>query len=167
MTINLNTGSVQTPSPQYLESGMTYDGGVLTEYNDTTASEAVVYPSEHRKLLVVEPKTMIVVTGYNLDSNTTVKFRKVLRSNGVPIQGTGGCCPTMTISHSIRLYSTELPCWVLDNSCPIFVIKTPGCYELDVNGDAIDVVVTAMSFPMQEVNECRQIMNKTTTSDGA
>lgn len=153
MTINLNTGSVQVPRKPHLGLGVAKAVGALTEYNDTTPAETVVYPSEHRQLLIVEPMTMLVVTGYNLDDITSVIFRKVLRSHGVPVQGTAGCCPTMTISHSIRLHSTELPCWKLNRCLPVFVVKTPGCYEIDVTGDNANVVVTAMAFPMQEVND--------------
>lgn len=57
------------------------------------------------------------------------------------------------IAHSIRLHSVELSCWVLDKCNPIFIVKTPGSYEIDVVGEYADVVVTAMAFPMQEVND--------------
>lgn len=78
---------------------------------------------------------------------------KILRSHGVPAQGSNGCCPTITIGHSVRLHSVELPCWVLDRCNPIFIVKTPGNYEIDVIGASADVVVTAMSFETQEVND--------------
>jgi len=154
MTINLDTGSVQVPRHPSHNHGLGKSFvGTVTEYNDTTPSEAVVFPSTDRRLLLVEPNTMLVVTGYNFNDTTKVSFRKVLRSNGIPAQGTADCCPSITIAHSIRLHSVELPCWVLDKCNPIFIIKTPGSYEIDVVGEYADVVVTAMAFPMQEVND--------------
>lgn len=154
MTINLDTGSVQVPRHPSRNHGLGKSFmGTVTEYNDTTPSETVVFPSTDRRLLLVEPNTMLVVTGYNFNNTTKVSFRKVLRSNGIPAQGTADCCPSITIAHSIRLHSVELPCWVLDKCNPIFVIKTPGSYEIDVVGGYADVVVTAMAFPMQEVNK--------------
>lgn len=154
MTINLDTGSVQVPRHPSRNHGLGKSFvGTVTEYNDTTPSEAVVFPSTDRRLLLVEPNTMLVVTGYNLNDTTKVSFRKVLRSNGIPAQGTADCCPSITIAHSIRLHSVELPCWALDKCNPIFIVKTPGSYEIDVVGEYADVVVTAMSFPMQEVND--------------
>ena len=153
MTINLNTGSVQVPKAPHSYPNTGQTAFKKEEYNDTTPAEMVVFPSEHRRILVVEPKTMLVVTGYNLDSQTKVSFRKILRSNGVPAQGSNGCCPTITVGHSVRLHSVELPCWVLDRCNPIFIVKTPGNYEIDVIGASVDVVVTAMQFDMQEVND--------------
>ena len=153
MSINLNTGSVQVPKAPHSYPNTGHTAFKKEEYIDTTPTEMVVFPSEHRRILVVEPKTMLVVTGYNLDSQTKVSFRKILRSNGVPAQGSNGCCPTITVGHSVRLHSVELPCWVLDRCNPIFIIKTPGNYEIDVIGASADVVVTAMQFDMQEVND--------------
>lgn len=149
--INLDTGSIQVPTST--QTGVGGFVGKVSEFNDTTPSEMVVFPSKERRILVVEPNTMAVVTGYNLDTNTKVVFRKILRSNGIPAQGSAGCCPSVTIAHSVRLHSVELPCWRLDKCNPVFVVKTPGSYELDVTGSYADVVVTAMAFPMQEVNE--------------
>ena len=153
MTINLDTGSVQVPRHPSRNHGLGKSFvGTVTEFNDTTPAEAVVFPSTDRRLLLVEPNTMMVVTGYNLNDTTKVSFRKVLRSNGIPAQGTADCCPSITITHSIRLHSVELPCWVVNKCNPIFVVKTPCSYEIDVICDYADVVVTAMAFPMQEVN---------------
>lgn len=154
MTINLNTGTIQAPSLPDGQVGLGFSArGQVTVYDDTTPSESVVYPSSVRRLLLVEPKHMMIVTGYNLAKNTKVVFKKVLRSNGIPAQGTADCCPSITLANTIRLHSVELPCWLLDKCNPVFVIKTPGSYEIDVVGDYADVVVTAMAFPMQEVNE--------------
>lgn len=152
MTINLNTGSVQVPKAPHSYPNTGQTAFKKEEYNDTTPAEMVVFPSEHRRILVVEPKTMLVVTGYNLDSQTKVSFRKILRSNGVPAQGSNGCCPTITIGHSVRLHSVELPCWYINKDNPIFVVQTPGNYELDVIGSSADVVATAMSFEQQPIN---------------
>ena len=105
MTINLNTGSVQVPKAPHSYPNTGQTAFKKEEYNDTTPAEMVVFPNEHRRILVVEPKTMLVVTGYNLDSQTKVSFRKILRSNGVPAQGSNGCCPTITVGHSVRLHS--------------------------------------------------------------
>lgn len=153
MTINLDTGSIQGGLVPHPSLGVVQVTGNLIETDDTTPSETIVYPSEHRQLLVVEPASILVVTGYNLGTNSKVLFRKTLRSQGIPISGTASCCPTMTVAHAVRLHSTEIPCWSLEQGRPIFVIKTPGCYELDVIGDNIEVVVTAMTFPAQEVND--------------
>lgn len=153
VSINLNTGSVQVPKAPHSYPNVGQTAFKKEEYNDTTPAEMVVFPSEHRRILVVEPKTMLVVTGYSLDSQTKVSFRKILRSNGVPAQGSNGCCPTITVGHSVRLHSVELPCWVLNNCNPVFIVKTPGNYEIDVIGASVDVVVTAMQFDMQEVND--------------
>lgn len=153
MSINLNTGSIQVPKAPHSYPNVGQTAFKKEEYNDTTPSEMVVFPSEHRRILVVEPKTMLVVTGYNIDKETKVLFRKILRSNGVPAQGTNGCCPVITVGHSVRLHSAELPCWVLDNCNPVFIIKTPGNYEIDVIGVSADVVVTAMRFDMQDCND--------------
>lgn len=153
MPINLNTGSIQVPKVSHTHANAGMVAAKFVEYNDTTPSEMMVFPSEHRRILVVEPKTMLIVTGYNLDNETKVSFRKILRSNGVPAQGANGCCPTITIGHSIRLHSVELPCWTLDNCSPVFIVKTPGTYEIDVIGASADVAVTAMRFDIQDVNE--------------
>lgn len=153
MTINIDTGSIHVAQrPSYENSLGKSFVGTINEYNDTTPSEAVVFPSVDRRLLLVEPNTMMVVTGYNLSNTTEVSFRKVLRSNGVPAQGTSACCPSVTVAHAVRLHSVELPCWVLDRCNPVFIIKTPGNHELDVRGDVVDIVVTAMAFPIQDVN---------------
>lgn len=153
MSINLNTGSVQVSKAPHSYLNMGHTAFRTEEYNDTTPAEMVVFPSEHRRILVVEPKTMLIVTGYNLDNQTKVSFRKTLRSNGVPAHGSNGCCPTITIGHSVRLHSVALPCWVLNRCNPIFIVKTPGNYEIDVVGASADVVVTAMAFDIQDVNE--------------
>ena len=152
MSINLNTGSVQVPKAPHSYPNTGQTAFKKEEYTDTTPAEMVVFPSEHRRILVVEPKTMLIVTGYNLDDQTKVSFRKILRSNGVPAQGSNGCCPTITIGHSVRLHSVELPCWYINKDNPIFVVQTPGNYELDVIGSSADVVVTAMSFEQQPIN---------------
>lgn len=153
MPINLDTGSMHIMKLPDREDGLGSFVGKITEFNDTTPAETVVFPSENRRILVVNPKQMLVVTGYNLSDNTRVVFRKILRSNGIPAQGSVGCCSSFTIAHSIRLHSVDLPCWVLDKCSPIFVIKTPGNYELDVIGVSADVVVTAMGYELQEVND--------------
>lgn len=152
MSINLNTGSVQVPKAPYSYPNTGQAVFKKEEYSDSTPSEMVVFPSEHRRLLVVEPKTMLIVTGYNLDNVSKISFRKVLRSNGVPAHGSNGCCPTITIGHAVRLYSVELPKWDIDKDNPIFVVQTPGNYELDVIGSSADVVVTAMRFEQQPIN---------------
>ena len=152
--INLDTGVLPRHTTPALGANTGYIGvGTVSEHDDTAPSEVVVFPSEHRRLLLVEPNTMVVVTGYNLYDSASVAFRKVLRSNGIPAQGTAGCCPSITVANSIRLHSVELPCWKLNKCNPVFVIKTPGSYELDIVGKSADVVVTAMAYPMQPVNE--------------
>ena len=153
MTIKINTGSIHVPpTPQvYPSAGAT--AFKKEEFTDTTPSEMVVFPSEQRRLIVVEPNTMIILTGYNLDDQTKVAFRKVLRSNGVPAHGSNGCCPTITVGNATRLHSVDVPCWAITHCNPIFILQTPGNYELDVIGSSADVVVTARAFPIQPVNE--------------
>lgn len=152
MSINLDTGSIQTPKTPHSYLNVGAIAFQQSEYDDKTPTDMVVFPSDQRRLLVVEPNTMLIVTGYNLIDKTRVMFRKVLRSNGVPAQGSNGCCPTITVGHAVRLHSVPILCWQLTPNNPIFIIKTPGTYEIDVLGISADVVVTAMSFPMQEVN---------------
>lgn len=153
MVINVNTGSIVNKCEPNLGLAVANSIGNLIERDDTTPTDTVIYPSNHRPLLIVEPETMAVVTGYNLVDGTHVSFRKVLRSKGVPIQGGSGCCPTLTVLNAVRLHSVELPCWKLNKCLPVFIIKTPGSYEIDVVGNNADVVVTAMMFSMQEVND--------------
>lgn len=152
MSINLDTGSIQIPKTPHSYPKVGLTAFKQEEYNDTTPAEMVVFPSDRRRILVVEPKTMLIVTGYNLDDQTKVSFRKILRSNGVPAQSSNGCCPTITVGHSVRLHSVQLPNWYVSKDSPIFVVQTPGNYELDVIGSSADVVVTAMSFEQQTVN---------------
>ena len=157
MAFYLNTGYIKKPPERKPHDGVPYTRiGFVTEYDDTSPAEAVIYPAENKRLILVEPNVMIVITGYNLKNDTQVIFRKILRSNGIPAQGDYGCCPSIIVANTIRLQSVDLPCWKLTNKSPIFVIKTPGTYEVDVigansNGDP-DAVITAMAFPMQEVN---------------
>lgn len=153
MTININTGCVQTHKPTGVLCGLeNHFIGKVTEFDDTTPSELVVFPSNERTLLNVEPNTMVVVTGYNIDDETVVSFYKVLRSNGIPMYKGGGCCSYATVANTISLYRVNIPSWKLSKDAPLFVIKTPGNYEIDVTGSAIDVVVTAVSFKLQETN---------------
>lgn len=152
--IKLDTGKAFTPVVEHRDGAIPvgYTGEVIA-YDDTTPSEQVVYPSHNRRLLLVEPGQMTVVTAYNLRGDDRIVFSKILRSNGMPAWGTPECCPVITIARSIRLHAVELPCWLLDRCNPVFVLKTPGAYEVDARGDdIIDVVVTATSFPLQEVN---------------
>lgn len=153
MSIKLDTGLLHAPNVTAHPDTVALRAFKPEEYDDTTPAEMVVFPREHRQLLLVEPKKMLVVTGYNLDHKSRVLFRKVLRSNGVPARGSNGCCPTITLSRSIRLYSVDLPCWTLDRCNPVFIVKTPGSYEIDVVGNSADVVVTAMLFDLQDVND--------------
>lgn len=152
MPINLDTGIVQVPRHTN-QANVGYGvHGRITEYNDTTPSEFVFFPTDTRQVLLVEPKQMVIVTGYNLTDDTKVTFRKVLRSNGIPAQGTADCCPSVTVAHTIRLHSVTLPCWRLDRCNPVFVIKTPAAYEIDVEGNTVDVVLTAVTHELQDIN---------------
>lgn len=154
MTIKLDTGSIQVPRDHSTSLGFTRPlSGTIIEYNDTTPAETVVFPSKDRRMLRVFPNTITVVTGYNLIKETKVSFSKVLLSNGIPAQGTAACCPEITAAHTIALHRVELPCWVLDTCNPVFIIKTPGDYYIDVFGQDREVVITAMPFPMQDVND--------------
>lgn len=158
MTINIKTGKLQnltTQAPAHL-------GNVpvarVTEYDDTTPAEMVVFPREGRALLRVEPGVMFVVTGYNLRGETKVVFNKVLRSAGFPALGDSNCCPHITVAKAVKLHEVRIPCWIIDECNPIFVLYTPGLYEVDVEGQAAEVVVTAVASPLQPVNafgDCR------------
>lgn len=150
MTISIDTGIMVTPTQDSL--ALTQSSNVVS-YNDNTPSENIVFPNSKRSLILVEPSTIHVVTAYNLDKETKVKFRKVLRSGGVPASGSNGCCPSITYGNAVRLYSVDVPCWVIDKCNPVFVLFTPGSYEIDVVGNSADVVVTSMQFPYQRVNE--------------
>lgn len=154
MAINIDTGTVQvtyTPNRQ-VNTGLPANG-VVTEFNDITPSELIVFPSEVRQMLRVEPGMMVILTAYNLQKDTQVSFRKVLRSNGIPATGDSGCCPTVTMAHSISLHSAEIACWKMSFDCPVFILKTPGNYEIDVLGPSADVVITANTIAMQPVND--------------
>ena len=153
MSINLNTGSVQVPIAPHSYPNMGKTAFKKEEYTDNTPSETTIFPSEHRRILVVEAHKMTIITGYNLDAETKITFRKILRSSGVPAHGSNGCCPVVTVGHATRLHSVEIPCWTITKDAPIFILKTPGSYELDVIGTSIDVVATAMTFDIQDVNE--------------
>jgi hypothetical protein len=127
--------------------------GLVTEFDDVTPSEYVVYPSNVRQLIVIEPNTMAIVTAYNLENDMEVRFRKILRSNGVPAQGSSTCCGDITVGNSIKLHSVEIPSWKITNAHPIFVLKTPGAYEVDMTDNNDGVVITMRIFPMQDVND--------------
>lgn len=152
MSVKLNTGTIQTAKIPRDYGGTGRVHVKAEEYIDTTPSELVIFPTESPPLLLVEPKKMVVLTSYNLDKSAKVTLHKILKSNGIPAQGTNGCCPTVTEGLSTRLQSVELPCWFMDWCNPIFVLKTPGNYSIRVEGSSIDVVVTAMYFDNQEVN---------------
>lgn len=153
MSIKLDTGIIQPPRhPQHGHSSGLRAFGAIDSFNDTTPSELVVFPAEARRVLLVEPQTMLVLTAYNLAADGRVAIRKVLRSNGVPLQGDTGCCPYFTVGHTISLHSVEIPCWRLDKCNPVFVLHLPGAYEIDVMGANIDVLVTATAHPLQPYN---------------
>ena len=151
----INTGFLKQPSRTKSPADETNMNtlGLVTEFDDRTPSEYVVYPSNIRQLIVIEPNTMAIVTAYNLEYNTEVHFRKILRSNGIPAQGGSACCDDITVGNSVRLHSVEIPSWKITNSHPIFVLKTPGAYEVDVLNNNDDVVITMRMFPMQDIND--------------
>lgn len=155
MPPKLSTGKLQVPSRSSEHTGLPGDfRGVVREYNDNQPLDNVVYPygEKERALLVIQPGQQMILTGYDLQGDTHVAISKVLVSKGVPAQGTTGCCPVITIGRSVRLRKVVMPCWKLDRCNPVFVIKTPGYYEIDVVGDTSEALVTAVSSPLQEVN---------------
>lgn len=155
MPPNLKTGKSQVSSATSEGLGLPGDfRGRVHEYNDTNPVENVVYPYAMQKqaLLVVQPGQQMVLTCYAEYDTTKVEIYKVMPSQGVPVQGSGGCCPVVTIGRSIILRRAKLECWRLDKCNPVFVIKTPGYYEVEVSGDTSETTVTAVVTPLQEVN---------------
>jgi len=155
----VRTAAVVKTLPAH-DTGLSHDfHGRVVEFNDNVPEERVIFPvpEKYSPLLVNDPQTMFVVTGYDLTDNTEVGFYKISRSAGVPVQGDGGCCPQVRIGRGVTLRRVLLPCRKLDRCHPVFVIKTPGIYEVVVSGDTADVQLTAMRFPMQEVNSFAQV----------
>ena len=156
MSIKLNTGYVLSPRSFPERDGAVPDGytGDIVFSNDTTPSERVVYPTKDRPLIMVEPGTMTVVTAYDLHPDDHVTFLKILRSNGIPAHGTPACCPVIFIARSVRLRSARMDCWRITSKCPVFVLKTPGAYDIEIVGDkSAEAMITATSFQMQEIND--------------
>ena len=141
MTILLDTGSLTNPNaPQVTVGNVTIDN---------TPSERVVYPRTKEQFLVVKAGEMLVLTAYGLvDDTATVK--KVLLSNGIPELATGGCNPVITSAQSTVLNRVEIPCFEITPCSPITVIDIPGVYSVAPEDTAADVVITAVSHPLQQ-----------------
>lgn len=155
MSIKLNTGTIYTPVVSERDGNIPvgYVGEVIYS-NDNTPSERVIYPTKDRPLVLVEPQQMVVVTAYDLHPDDHVVFHKILRSNGIPAIGTPACCPVIYIARSVRLRSVRMDCWRLTPACPVFVLKTPGAYDIEIVGEkSAEAMITATNFPMQEINQ--------------
>lgn len=156
MPIKLNTGVAYVPATPPRRDINIPEGyaGEVVYTNDTTPSERVIYPVVDRPLLLVEPGQMTVVTAYDLHPSDYVVFHKILRSNGVPSYGTPSCCPVIFIARSVRLRSVRMDCWRISADCPVFVLRTPGAYDIEiVGGRSAEAMITATSFPMQDINK--------------
>ena len=141
MTILLDTGSLTNPNaPQVTVGNVTIDN---------TPSERVVYPRTKEQFLVVKTGEMLVLTAYGLvDDNAIVK--KVLLSNGIPELATGSCNPVITSAQSTVLNRVEIPCLEITPCSPITVIDIPGVYSVAPEDTSADVVITAVSHPLQQ-----------------
>ena len=141
MTILLDTGSLTNPNaPQVTVGNVTLDN---------TPSERVVYPRTKEQFLVVKTGEMLVLTAYGLvDDNAIVK--KVLLSNGIPELATGSCNPVITSAQSTVLNRVEIPCLEITPCSPITVIDIPGVYSVAPEDTSADVVITAVSHPLQQ-----------------
>ena len=140
MTILLDTGSLTNPNaPRVTVGNVTIDN---------TPSERVVYPRTKEQFLVVKTGEMLVLTAYGLVADkATVK--KVLLSNGIPELATGSYNPIITSAQSTVLNRVDVPCFTLTADDPIVVIDIPGVYSVAPEDTAADVVVTAVSHPLQ------------------
>ena len=140
MTILLDTGSLANPNaPQVTVGNVTIDN---------TPSERVVYPRTKEQFLVVKAGEMLVLTAYGLADDKAI-VKKVLLSNGIPDLATGSCNPIITSAQSTVLNRVDVPCFTLTADDPIVVIDIPGVYSVAPEDTAADVVVTAVSHPLQ------------------
>lgn len=141
MTILLDTGSLTNPNaPQVTVGNVTIDN---------TPSERVVYPRTKEQFLVVKTGEMLVLTAYGLVADKAI-VKKVLLSNGIPELATGRCNPVITSAQSTVLNRVEIPCFEITPCSPITVIDIPGVYSVVPEGTAVDVVITAVSHPLQQ-----------------
>lgn len=141
MTILLDTGSLTNPNaPQVTVGNVTIDN---------TPSERVVYPRTKEQFLVVKTGEMLVLTAYGLVADKVI-VKKVLLSNGIPELATGSCNPVITSAQSTVLNRVEIPCFEITPCSPITVIDIPGVYSVAPEDTAADVVITAVSHPLQQ-----------------
>lgn len=155
MPVKLNTGRVHTPAVTPRDGNIP-DGyvGRVVYSNDTSPSERVVYPVKDKALILAEPGEMTVITAYDLHPDDYVTFFKILRSSGLPAFGTPDCCPVIFISRSIVLRRALMDCWRVTSACPVFVLKTPGAYEVEIVGEkSAEAMITATSFKIQDINQ--------------
>ena len=141
MTILLDTGSLTNPNaPQVTVGNVTIDN---------TPSERVVYPRTKEQFLVVKTGEMLVLTAYGLVADKAI-VKKVLLSNGIPELATGSCNPVITSAQSTVLNRVEIPCFEITPCSPLTVIDIPGVYSVVPEDTAADVVITAVSHPLQQ-----------------
>ena len=141
MTILLDTGSLTNPNaPQVTVGNVTIDN---------TPSERVVYPRTKEQFLVVKTGEMLILTAYGLVDDKAI-VKKVLLSNGIPELATGSCNPVITSAQSTVLNRVEIPCLEITPCSPITVIDIPGVYSVAPEDTSADVVITAVSHPLQQ-----------------
>lgn len=121
-----------------------------------SVTEPKIYPSTSPVVISVGPGQMAVVSAYWAEEGDPetqeVAVFKVLMSMGIPESGSNGCCPTST-AEAVRILRRSKMCgWELKDCSPVAVIITPGKYELEPNGAASDVILTAQILPIQEFN---------------
>lgn len=154
MSVHITTGLTHVPTKPAVSNTFT---SRVSQYNDLTPSEPILFPSEDPKIIVLEPNRMAILTAYKLQPGVEIPIYKVLRSNGIPASTSGvpsnTCCVSVSMGNTVRLESVPIPCWKLSSASPVFVIKTPGSYEIETSFLPPDVVVTMEVFPIQEVNE--------------
>lgn len=133
-------------------------GGMVLEVDDLEPAERVLYPSVDKPLLVIPAGSMCIITAYNLAYNEIVKIHRVLRTNGIPEHAESGCCPKRFVGNSVTLRSVYTG-WDLKFEKPIFIVKTPGNYEIELFTDVPvagvednNALVTAVTYPLQPVN---------------
>lgn len=137
--------------------------GLVTPNLDTTLlAEPYIYPSKERQTISVPPNSIKVLTGYNIEG-TTVNIYKVLLSTGKPERAEPGCCGKWFTAEPTKvLHRALMTNWILDDSNPVFVIKTPGVYEVELEGPNGNSIITMQGYAAQDVNP---IVDKAEPSD--
>lgn len=138
MEVVIDTGILSLPTPPNIPENTPAKSPLVER----------VLPSDG--IITVLPEQMVVLTAF-FNGSGEVGIARVLRSAGIPEQGSAGCCPSISVSHSETLYKQLLPRWKLNAQNPMFILHTPSTYQLIIRDD-VDVVVTAQTYPQQGFN---------------